>query len=45
MLIVEEAGGRVTNYDDQPVDMFKGQIVASNGRVHSAMLETIRNAG
>jgi myo-inositol-1(or 4)-monophosphatase len=45
ILIVEEAGGRVTNYEDQPVDMFKGQIVASNGRVHSAMLETIRNAG
>jgi myo-inositol-1(or 4)-monophosphatase len=44
-LIVEEAGGRVTDYTDRPVDMFRGQIVASNGRVHSAMLETITKAG
>jgi len=44
-LIVEEAGGRVTDYADRPVDMFRGRIVASNGRVHSAMLETIAKAG
>jgi myo-inositol-1(or 4)-monophosphatase len=40
-LIVEEAGGRVTDYANTPVDMFKGQIVASNGLVHDAILEGI----
>jgi myo-inositol-1(or 4)-monophosphatase len=41
-LIVEEAGGRVTAYDGRPVDLFRGQIVASNGRLHDKMLEIIR---
>ena len=40
-LVVEEAGGRVTDYADRPVDMFHGQIVASNGHVHRAMLDAI----
>jgi myo-inositol-1(or 4)-monophosphatase len=43
-LIVEEAGGRVTGYDDGPLDLFGGHIVASNGLVHGAMLEVIRDA-
>ena len=43
-LIVEEAGGRVTGYDDDPLDLFGGHIVASNGLVHGAMLEVIRDA-
>ena len=43
-LIVEEAGGRVTGYDDQPHDLFGGQIVASNGPLHGPMLEVIRGA-
>jgi myo-inositol-1(or 4)-monophosphatase len=33
-LIVAEAGGRVTNYADQPLDVFGGEILASNGRLH-----------
>jgi myo-inositol-1(or 4)-monophosphatase len=44
-LIVQEAGGRVTDYADAPVDMFRGQIVASNGPLHPAMLEAISKAG
>ena len=40
-LIAEEAGGRVTRYDDSPVDLFRGQIVASNGRLHDEMLHVI----
>ena len=34
ILIVEEAGGRVTDYGEQPVDLFTGQIIASNGLIH-----------
>ena len=45
VLIVEEAGGRVTGYDDQPHDLFGGHIVASNGPLHGPMLEVIRAAG
>lgn len=43
-LIVAEAGGRVTGYDDGPLDLFGGHIVASNALVHGAMLEVIRDA-
>ena len=43
-LIVEEAGGRVTDYQDAPVDMFRGQIVASNGHIHRAMIDAIGRA-
>jgi myo-inositol-1(or 4)-monophosphatase len=43
-LVVEEAGGRVTDYQDAPVDMFRGQIVASNGHVHRAMIDAIGRA-
>jgi myo-inositol-1(or 4)-monophosphatase len=40
-LIVEEAGGKVTAYDAAPLDLFRGQIVASNGRLHQPLLEVI----
>jgi myo-inositol-1(or 4)-monophosphatase len=41
-LLVEEAGGRVTLYDGSPFDSRAGQVVASNGRIHSDMIATIR---
>jgi myo-inositol-1(or 4)-monophosphatase len=37
ILIVEEAGGRVTRYDGSEVDLFDGQLIASNGALHEAM--------
>jgi myo-inositol-1(or 4)-monophosphatase len=40
-LIVEEAGGRLTNYLGERVDMFRGQVVASNGKLHDAILDVI----
>lgn len=40
-LIVEEAGGTVTNIDGAPFDADAGQIVASNGRLHEAMLKAL----
>ena len=43
-LIVEEAGGRLTDYRNQAVDMFRGQIVASNGRLHDELLDIIAKA-
>ena len=41
-LIVEEAGGQVTGYDGE-FDSRKGEIVASNGRLHQAMRDVISN--
>ena len=41
VLLVEEAGGRVTRYDGSPIDLVDGQIVASNGAVHEAMRDVI----
>ena len=44
-LIVEEAGGRVTDYANRPIDLFGGQIVVSNGHLHEDMLTVIDAAG
>jgi myo-inositol-1(or 4)-monophosphatase len=41
-IIVEEAGGRVTDFDENPVDIYHPEVVASNGLVHRAMLEVLR---
>ena len=40
-LIVQEAGGWVSSFSDEPVDLFRGQIVASNGRLHGPMLSLV----
>ncbi len=40
-LLIQEAGGRVTGMDGQPIDLRGARIVASNGHVHQAMLEVI----
>jgi myo-inositol-1(or 4)-monophosphatase len=41
-LVVAEAGGRITGMDGDAFDARAGHLVASNGRVHDAMLEVIR---
>jgi len=42
-LLIEEAGGVVTGLEGAPFDSRRGEIVASNGRVHGQMLDVIRN--
>jgi len=42
VLLVEEAGGRVTHYDGSPFRIYTPPIAASNGRIHEAMLEVLR---
>ena len=37
-LIVEEAGGRVSDLNGGPLDIFGDEIVASNGIIHQEML-------
>jgi myo-inositol-1(or 4)-monophosphatase len=41
-LMVEEAGGRVTNPDGGPVDLRAPAVVASNGKIHGEMLATLK---
>lgn len=42
-LLVEEAGGKVTGLlEDEPFDLFKGRLVASNGKIHTALQAAIR---
>jgi len=43
-VIVREAGGSVTDYAGDPVDIRAGWVVASNGPVHQQVLEVIRRA-
>ena len=38
LLLVEEAGGRVTDFSGAPCDINKGEVLASNGRIHSQMM-------
>jgi myo-inositol-1(or 4)-monophosphatase len=40
-LIVEESGGCLTDFAGQPFDTRAGRVVASNGRLHDAMVATI----
>lgn len=40
-LLVEEAGGRVTNYAGEPYSVYDHRIVASNGVIHGEMLAKI----
>lgn len=43
-LIVEEAGGRVTDYRGGPPDRSGREVASSNGRIHEALLERIVRA-
>ncbi len=40
-LLVEEAGGRVTDYEGRPLVLEEGEIVATNGPLHEAMLRVL----
>jgi myo-inositol-1(or 4)-monophosphatase len=41
-VMIEEAGGRVTRFDGRPLGLAHGEIVASNGALHPALLEVLR---
>jgi myo-inositol-1(or 4)-monophosphatase len=42
ILIVREAGGKVTNWSGQKYDIFKGEVLASNGKIHDEMLGVLK---
>jgi myo-inositol-1(or 4)-monophosphatase len=44
-LIVAEAGGRVSTMTGESYGSRKGSVLATNGRIHDAMLDVIRSVG
>lgn len=40
-LIIEEAGGKITNFSNEPYDVFDKQTLATNGLIHDEMLRLI----
>lgn len=43
MLLVMEAGGKVTNFDGGPLGFLKrGSVVATNGKVHEELMEVLK---
>lgn len=41
ILLVEEAGGRVTNYQGEPFDIYSNYILATNGQIHEAVVKEL----
>ena len=41
-ILIEEARGRVTNFEDQPLSIYTKRVLASNGLVHQAMMHVLR---
>lgn len=41
-LILEEAGGLVTDFDGTKIDIFTPRILASNSVIHQQMIEILK---
>jgi myo-inositol-1(or 4)-monophosphatase len=41
-LLILEARGRITNFNDQPLDIYNEQVLASNGLIHEAMMKVLK---
>lgn len=42
IILIEEAGGKITDFEGNPTNIFGKQILTSNGKVHSAMIDVLR---
>ena len=41
VVILEEAGGKLTDYDGAPYTIYSKKMVASNGVIHDHMLDVL----
>ncbi len=41
IIIIREAGGKVTDFDGAPIDVYGTEILASNGKIHKEMIEVL----
>lgn len=37
VLLIEEAGGRITDFNENPIDLYAPQVLATNGLIHADM--------
>ena len=42
VVLVQEAGGKVTAYDGSPLDVYSGRLLATNGYLHGPMEQVLR---
>lgn len=42
VLIVREAGGKVTDLQGRTLNLFAGEVLATNGRIHNAMIRILQ---
>lgn len=42
IVILNEAGGRITNFDGTPCTLESKQVVASNGKIHKELLDIVK---
>jgi myo-inositol-1(or 4)-monophosphatase len=40
---VEEAGGKVTNHENEPFSIYQHKILATNGKIHDELSGIITN--
>jgi myo-inositol-1(or 4)-monophosphatase len=43
MVLIEEARGKVTNFDNEPLSIYTKKVLATNGLVHDAMLTVLEH--
>ncbi len=43
VVLIEEARGKVSNFDDEPLSIYTKKVLASNGLVHGAMLRVLKH--
>jgi len=43
ILLVQEAGGKVSNFKGKKPELARGELVASNGRIHNEMLRHLKS--
>jgi myo-inositol-1(or 4)-monophosphatase len=44
IVILEEAGGKVTAYDESPLVIQSGRILATNGKIHTSLSQALKGA-
>jgi myo-inositol-1(or 4)-monophosphatase len=44
IILVQEAGGQVSDFSGNHVEITKGEVLASNGKIHSTMIEILKKA-
>ncbi len=43
VIIMTEAGGKVTDFENKPISVYGKQILATNGLIHDDLLKVIKN--